>query len=410
MAFLPYVYLGYMFISLYFLSLFLLLFFKNKKTLFDYPKPDKGYTVSFIIPSYNEAKTIAETIKSIFNLDYKKIIEVIVVNDGSTDNTKEVVQRLLKKYPKLKLINNKKNLGNAARSQNVGLKYAKGDIIAVVDGDSYPAEQAISKMIGFFNDKKVGAVTCPSRAKNRSKFIEKLQAIEYNVIAFTRKLLDYVDAIYVTPGTLALYRKKALDDIGGFDENNMTQDIEATWHLTFKGWHRRMCLDTYVQTTVPSKFRAWFVQRKRWNIGGLQCINKYKKHLFSKGMLGLFIIPFFVFSTFLGLVGLSIFFYLVIVRILKQYLLLKFSFLANTATVTLEQFYFTPSVLNYLGVVLFIFGTLFVVFILIILKDEAIKKKSFFNLLFYMLVYLSVYPFIMVTAIIDLMRGKARWR
>lgn len=399
-----------MFISTYFLSLFLILFFKNRKTLFNYPQPKKQYTVSFVIPAYNEERTIAETIKSIFDSDYKGIIEVIVVNDGSTDNTKSIVESLMKKYPKLKLINNKINLGNAAKSQNVGLKYAKGEIIAVVDADSYPSINSVSKMIGFFNDEEVGAVTCPSRAKNRSKFIEKLQAIEYNIIAFTRKLLDYVDAIYVTPGTLALYRKKALDDIGGFDENNLTQDIEATWNLTFHNWKRRMCLDTYVSTTVPTKFKAWFVQRKRWNIGGLQCIKKYKNYLFQKGMLGLFIIPFFILSTFLGLLGLSIFTYLVIVRFTKQYLMLRFAFLANTASVTLEQFYFTPSVLNYLGIVLFIFGTIFTLLILYALKDIELKKQSFFNILFYMIIYVAVYPFIMINSISDLVRKKAKWR
>ncbi len=410
MAVLPYIYLTYMFISTYFLALFLLLFFRNRASIFDYPKPKKQYTVSFVIPAYNEEKTIKETIQSIFQSDYKNIVQVIVVNDGSTDNTRKIVEGLLKTYPKLKLINNKKNLGNAARSQNVGLRYVKADVVAVVDADSYPIKSSVGKMIGFFNDPTVGAVTCPSRAKNRSKFIEKLQAIEYNVIAFTRKLLDYVDGIYVTPGTLALYRKKALDEIGGFDENNMTQDIEATWHLTFKGWKRKMCLDTYVSTTVMSTLKGWFVQRKRWNIGGLQCINKYKQYLFRKGMLGLFIIPFFIFSTFLGLLGLSIFVYLIVTRILKQYLILKFSFLAETAIVSLDQFYFTPSVLNYLGIVLFIFGTLFTLLVLFTLKDYALKKQSFFNLLFYMLVYLAIYPFIMVTAIYDLILGRTKWR
>ncbi len=410
MKFLPIIYLGYMFISIYFLSLFLILLFKNKSALFTYPKSKKKYSVSFIIPAYNEEKTIADTIGSIFKSDYENIIQVIVVNDGSTDNTKKEVQKLLKKYPKLKLINNKVNLGNAAKSQNVGLKYAKGEIIAVTDADSFPASHAITRMIGFFNDEKVGAVTCPSRAKNNSKFIEKLQAIEYSIIAFTRKLLDYVDAIYVTPGTLALYRKTALNDIGGFDEKNMTQDIEATWHLTFKEWKRRMCLDTYVETTVPSRFIGWFKQRKRWNIGGLQCINKYKKYLFRKKMLGMFIIPFFVLQTFLGLLGLSIFLYLLLSRIIKQYILVKFSLIANTAVITMEQFYFTPSVLNYLGIVLFIFGTLFTISILWILKDVSLKRYRFFTILFYMLIYLMCYPFIMVSAIYSAIRRKSKWR
>ncbi len=409
MAVLPYIYLGYMFISLYFLSFFLLLFFRNRKTFWKYPKAKKNYSVSFIIPAYNEEKTIVKTIKHIFASDYKNIVEVIVVNDGSTDKTREKVEKLLKKYPRLKLINNKKNLGNAAKSQNVGLKHAKGEIIGIVDADSYIAKDAVRKMMGFFNDPKVGAVTCPSRPINKKKFMERLQAIEYSVISFTRKLLDYVDCIYVTPGTLTLYRKKALKDIGGFDENNMTQDIEATWALTLKGWGRRMCLPTYVETTVPNKFRKWFAQRKRWNIGGLQCINKYKKYFLKKGILGFFIIPLFAISTFLGLVGLSIFVYLTLSRIINQYLLIKFSLVANTAIVTLGEFYFTPSVLNYLGIVLFIFGTLFTLLILLTLREMP-QKQKFFNILFFMLIYLSSYPFIMIASIYDLIFGKAKWR
>jgi len=177
MKILPFIYLGYMFVSLYFLSLFLIVYFRNKKTLFFSPVAKKNYTISLIIPAYNEGKTIARTIKSIFEIDYPYIKEVIVVNDGSTDNTKEIVSKLLKKYSKLKLINNKKNLGNAAKSQNVGLKYATGELIAVLDADSYPSKDSIKKMVGWFNDSRVGVVTCPSEADNQNKFIEKFQAI-----------------------------------------------------------------------------------------------------------------------------------------------------------------------------------------------------------------------------------------
>ncbi len=410
MEFLPYVYLTYMFISLYMLSLFLLIYFRNRKYFFDYPKATKEYEVSFVVPAYNEEDSIEETINHIFGIDYDNIIDVIVVNDCSTDRTREIVERLLPRYNKLRLINNEKNLGNAAAAQNAGLKYARGELIAIVDADSFPTKDSLKKMIGFFDDPKVGAVTCPVLARNRNKFWEKLQAIEYIAISFGRKLLEYVDAIYVTPGPLALYRKKALDDINGFDEKNLTQDIEATWHLAYKGWDRKMSLDTGVHSKVPSKMKPWFIQRRRWNIGGLQCIEKYWRIIGRKGMLGIFIVPFFITSLFLGLVGLSIFIYLLTTRVISNFLLTKYSIIADTPIITLEEFYITPSILNYLGVILFIFGLIYVLMILSVLNEKIMKKENILNIPFYLIFYLILYPLIMISAIWYYYRGKYVWR
>jgi len=411
MAILPYVYLGYMFVSLYMLSMFLIIYLKNKRDIFNYPEIGKNYLISFLVPAINEQETIKETIEHIFNIDYKNIIEVIVINDGSTDNTLEVVKSLCKKYSKLKILNNKRNLGKAG-SLNKGLKIAKGELVTVVDADSYPASDSLKKIIGFFNDDKVGAVTCPVVVRNTNKFIEKLQAIEYKMIAVTRKLLDYVEAIYVTPGPFAVYRKKALNGIGGFDEKNMTEDIEIAWNLTYNGWKRRMCLSTSVSSTAPSKFKAWFRQRRRWNVGGLQCICKYRKSLFDikKGMLGFFIIPFFILSTFLGLLGLSIFFYLLTRRIISNFLRVRFSVITETPILTAEEIFITPSVLNYLGIVLFFFGLILLMIIFIVLKEKILKKGNIFNIPFYMLIYMAFYPFIMLAAIWHAFRGKRVWR
>src|SRR3989344_4840597 len=154
MEILPYIYLTYMFISLYMLSFFLILYFKNRKRFFDYPELEKDYPVSFLVPAYNEEKTICDTIEHIFKIDYDNIIEVIVVNDCSTDNTKKEVEKLLDKYQKLKLINNEENFGKAG-SLNRGWKIAKGELIGVVDADSFPKQDSLKKMAGFFNDDKV---------------------------------------------------------------------------------------------------------------------------------------------------------------------------------------------------------------------------------------------------------------
>ena len=190
----------------------------------------------------------------------------------------------------------------------------------------------------------------------------------------------------------------------------MTEDIEATWHLTHAGWDRRMCLSTEVTTTVPKKLKGWFVQRRRWNIGGLQCIYKYRKSLGKKGMLGWFILPFFIFSTFLGLLGLGIFAYLLTRRIIANFLRIKFSIMVGTPILTLNEFHITPSILNYLGVILFIFGFIFTLVVLLILNEKIMKRENFLNIPFYMTIYLMAYPVIILNAIFHIIRGKRIWR
>ncbi|MFA7707785.1 MAG: glycosyltransferase [Candidatus Pacearchaeota archaeon] len=410
MEVLPYIYLGYMFISLYMLSLFLIIYLKNKNLLFSYPITNKKYSVSVLVPTFNEEKTIEDTIKHILNIDYP-IEEIILINDKSTDSTLKIMKELAEKHSQIKILDNKVNLGKAG-SLNRAWREAKGELVVVVDADSYPASNSLKSMVGYFDDEKVAVVSAPVVARNTDKFIEKLQAIEYKMIALTRKLLEYVDSIYVTPGPLAVYRKKALEDINGFDEKNMTEDIEATWHLTHNGWSRKMCLSTSVSSTVPSKFKAWYKQRRRWNVGGLQCIHKYKDSLFStkKGMLGIFIIPFFIVSTFLGLLGLSIFCYLISRRVISQFLLTKYSIVAGTSVISLNEFYITPSILNYLGIAMFFLGLIFLFIVFAVLKERVFRKENILNIPFYMIVYIAVYPLIMVSAIWHAIKRKRVWR
>jgi len=401
MEFLSYIYLGYMFISLYMLSLFLLIYLKNKKNLFDSPEPKKKYSVSFLVPAFNESETIADTIQHILDIDYE-VLEIILINDKSSDDTLKIMKDLAKRNSKIKVLDNKNNLGKAG-SLNRAWKIAKGELVVVVDADSYPAPNSLKTMVGYFDNPNVGVVSAPVIARNTNRFMEKLQAIEYKMISLTRKLLEYVDSIYVTP---------ALEDIKGFDEKNMTEDIEATWHLTHNGWTRRMCLKTNVSSTVPNKFKAWYRQRRRWNVGGLQCINKYKYCLFDmkKGMLGFFIIPFFIVSTFLGLLGLSLFTYLVSRRFISNFLRTKFSIIADTPILTLNEIFITPSILNYLGIVMLILGFIFLLIVFAVLKEKVLKKENILNIPFYMIIYIAVYPFIMIGAIWHAIRGKQIWR
>ena len=133
-------------------------------------------------------------------------------------------------------------MGKASTAKNYGAKFAETELIGFTDADSFPEKDAISKAVGFFDKNNVAGVTALILVKNRKKMIEKLQSLEYKVIAFTRKLLGFLDAIYVMPGPLAIYRRKVFVEAGGFDKNNVTEDIEITWNLVSKGYKVEMSM------------------------------------------------------------------------------------------------------------------------------------------------------------------------
>ena len=183
-----------------------------------------------------------------------------------------------------------------------------------------------------------------------------------------------------------------------------------TWRLTSAGYERKMCLATNATTTVPDKWKDWYKQRRRWNVGGLQCIAKYKKSFLKKGMLGMFILPFFILQLFLGTLGLGILFYLMITRFISNYLLVAYSVPVGVPVLTMENVFVTPSFLNYLGAILFFVGLLFTFLVLSIMKGTVLEKQNIFNVLFYSVVYLTAYPFIMISAVYNYFKREKKWR
>jgi cellulose synthase/poly-beta-1,6-N-acetylglucosamine synthase-like glycosyltransferase len=189
----------------------------------------------------------------------------------------------------------------------------------------------------------------------------------------------------------------------------MTEDIESTWHLLYKGWKARMCLATTTYTVAPTSFKVWRKQRVRWNMGGLQTAWRYKKAFFRKGMFGLFVVPFFISAFFLGFFGLALFLYLIVKRFLLTYFYTRYTVVAATSFFTMEDVFFTPSVLNYYGLALFLLGLVFTLFGLKIMKETGLRKGNFFNLFIYLIIYMTAYPILLVPAVWRLARGKFEW-
>jgi cellulose synthase/poly-beta-1,6-N-acetylglucosamine synthase-like glycosyltransferase len=408
MNFIDGVFFIYIFIGLYMFFLLLTLYAINREKIYDSPK-GKPEPVSIVVPCYNDEEFIGKTIEALLDLNYPKdMLEIIVVDDKSKDNSAEVVRRYARKHKNVRLIVNKRNSGGAAEPRNTGVRAAKYKYVAVTDSDSMPERDALIKMIGFLQqDKNVGAVTCSILTKKPKTFWQRMQEMEYVTIAFTRRLLDFVDSVYVTPGPFALYRKKELIEIGLFDPTNMTEDIEIVWRYLSKGYKARMAIEARAYSATPETFKGWWKQRLRWNIGGKQTLWRYRKFAFRHNMLGYFIIPFFSASLFLGLFGLGIFAYLGARRVLVAYLSTKYSIYASTALISMQELSFAPSVLNYFGAILGLLGIAFSIFGFIMMRERHYRKV--FNFIFYILVYLSIYPVILVHSSYKMIRGTYSW-
>jgi len=407
--FITIIYLTYSFIAFYFLFLFILIYVRNRREMFYYPKIKKRYSLSIVIPCYNGEKSIGGTIEALLNSSYKGLKKIIVVDDCSTDGSYKIIKKYSKKYKRILVVKTPKNTGHASGAKNYGAKFVKTELIGFVDADSYPKKDAMEKMIGFFQDENVGVVTSSVLVKKRKKFIENLQAIEYKIIVFTRKLLGFIDAIFVTPGPLAIYRKSAFDDVGGFDEENLTEDIEITWNLISKGYKVEMSIPSRVYTVAPETFKGWYNQRMRWNVGGIQTMTKYRKTFLRAGILGVFILPFFVLSWVLGIFGITILGYRIFRRVIINYLSAKYSIGAQTAVLTLREINLTPNVLVFFGTAILILSLSFTFLALAYTREKEFKKHSIFTILVYAFVYLLAYPLLLINSVYKFARGKKFW-
>ena len=410
MDWLTIIYLIYSFIAFYFLFLFVLIYAQNYKLIHVVPAITKKRDVSIVIPCYNEEKNIGKTIQNLIDNGYSELKKIIVVDDCSKDDSYRIMKQYEKKYPGLVLaVQTPKNTGNAAGAKNYGSKFAKTELIGFTDADSFPQKGAIEKIIGFFDDKKVGAVTSTVLVYNRKNFLERLQAIEYIVIKFTRKLLEFVDSIYVTPGPLAIYRREYFEKVGRFDESNLTEDIEITWRFLSNGYDIKMSVPSRVYSVAPSKVKDWFKQRIRWNMGGVQTMLKYSKYFLKKGMLGNFVLPFFVFSWVIGVFGLVIITYRVLRGIILRYLSTSYSIEAQTAILSFGDIKLVPNVLLFMGLVVFFFSLLYTLVAFFSIKEKGFRRPGFGAMTFYIFLYLLVYPVILIISAYKLLIGRKNW-
>lgn len=333
-------------ISLYF-GIFLLLVYLDKKTLLPSSSPIiplKTYPfVSVLIPAYNEENTILRTLESVQNLDYPtEFLEVIIINDGSKDHTKEIVEAYIKDKPHFHLLSHT-NRGKAA-SLNRALKTLKGEFFACLDADSFVVSDTLKKMLALYekeNDPQLAIVTPAMKVHQPKNLLQRIQWFEYLVIILIARLSSHMDCLYVAPGPFSLYRTAVIRKLGGFDEKNITEDQEIAYRIQQHHYRIRQCPDGYVYTTAPKEIKPFYRQRRRWYLGSIICVHQYRELVGNKryGDFGLMQMVKNLLGFILSVAGIILivyFFLMPLFNTLKELVLVKFNILPYIENFTLK--------------------------------------------------------------------------
>ena len=246
--------------------------------------------VSVIIPAFNEENTIGLTLDSILKSEYPKSkLDIFVVDDGSTDNTYKIAKRY--EIKGIRVFKMPKNSGKGA-ALNFGIPKAKGEIIFTMDADTTVRFDSLKKMVRYFKDPEVMSVTPGMITRNPKNVIQRIQYMEYLTGIFLRKTFAALNAVHITPGAFSAYRKEFFDKYGGYDENNITEDLEVALRIQFHKYKIENAPDAPAYTNPPAKFSHLLKQRRRWYVGLMRNIWSYRK-LFGKeyGDLGVFVLP-----------------------------------------------------------------------------------------------------------------------
>ncbi|MFH1306428.1 MAG: glycosyltransferase family 2 protein [Candidatus Micrarchaeota archaeon] len=296
------------FVGLFVAVLFTLVYLRNMGNIHEKKREITGWTptVSIIIPAYNEEDYIKGCVNSVLSLDYpKEKLEIIVVDDGSKDDTAKIAQKLAKEHKCIKLIR-KKNSGKAD-SLNFAIQRAKGEMVACLDADSYVSPYSLRRILANFDSEKVAAVASAVKVRKARNILEDVQRVEYLFALFSRKIMNMLQSVTVTPGPFSIYRRKVLLEVGGFDTKSLVEDQEIALRIQKHGYLINSTTDSDIYTEIPRSFFELMKQRTRWQRGGFWNAVKYLGLINPKyGDLGIIVMPFTMLGYIMLVVSLSI--------------------------------------------------------------------------------------------------------
>jgi cellulose synthase/poly-beta-1,6-N-acetylglucosamine synthase-like glycosyltransferase/peptidoglycan/xylan/chitin deacetylase (PgdA/CDA1 family)/spore germination protein YaaH len=271
-----------------------------------YMEFSKGHfpSVDVIIPGYNEEKVIVKTVKTILGSTYQNI-HIYVVDDGSKDNTLQILQKEFSGNPKITIFS--KENGGKSLALNYGIERSAGEIIVTLDADTQFSSNTIEKLIRRFADRRIAAVAGNAKVGNRINILTRWQALEYITSQnLDRRAFELMNCISVVPGAIGAWRRDAILEAGGFSDDTLAEDADLTYAILKNGHQIAYDDEAIAYTEAPDTVKDFVKQRFRWMYGTLQTVWKHRKVIgkFRYGGLEIFTIPnVIVFQIFFPLVS-----------------------------------------------------------------------------------------------------------
>jgi biofilm PGA synthesis N-glycosyltransferase PgaC len=253
------------------------------------PPPDRPPSlehwppISILVPCYNEGENAVETLSQAALVDYPDF-EILAINDGSRDNTAEVLDRLSGQIPNLRVIHLAQN-GGKARALKAGALMAKHELVVCIDGDALLDPHALRWIARAFRRGDVGGLGGNPRIRNRTTLLGRLQVGEFSsIVGLIRRAQTTYGRLFTVSGVICAFRKRALADAGWWSELTITDDIDITWRVQIAGWRVVFEPNAIVWILMPETLKGLWRQRLRWAEGGaVMMIDFFRPLIASRG-------------------------------------------------------------------------------------------------------------------------------
>jgi len=395
------------FLSVYVQVFFLITFLERRKNILvrtDRIELDEYPGVTIIVPCYNEERTIAATVDSLLHLDYPKDkLQIFVVDDGSKDNTWQLIQEFTK-YENVKVFH-KKN-GGKYTALNLGLEKVETPFVGCLDSDSFVDSQALKRIMTYFLDKDTMAVA-PSIIVDKPKnILQGAQKAEYDMAVYNKKMLAFLGGIHVTPGPFSIFRKKVFDDLGPYRHAHNTEDQEIALRMQEHHYKIEHCPDAYVYTIAPNTVKKLYRQRLRWIYGFIRNAIDYRRLLFKKryGTIAFFTLPSGIVSVLAVIFLFIMLSYNLISFIAHKIMQINVVGFSNTFSGSnFDLFFFDAKTIVFISIILY---TSIIISLLIGRSIIEGKTRVSFDIFYFMIIYSVIAPFWILKALFNAARSK----